>query len=105
MKDMQHRGSTEARDPTQDRPGEFAKGDGNRGDSDRVATLQRALLLACDRIADGPQQYHEANTAEGWAEVFTDAATSGRTVEQVIADRPAPRKMTDAERTAMLTST
>lgn len=37
--------------------------------------LREALVLACERIADGPQEYHEANTAEGWAERFINQAT------------------------------
>lgn len=64
----------------------------------REEVLQRALLLACDRIADGPQQYHEVNTPDGWADVFTEAAERGVTTDEVLASRAEPRKMTDAER-------
>ena len=32
--------------------------------------LEGALYLACERIADGPQSYEEANTKEGWAHHF-----------------------------------
>ncbi len=35
-----------------------------------VEILQKALMLACERIADGPQGYYEANTVEGWAQHF-----------------------------------
>ena len=62
------------------------------------AIQSRALLLACERIADGPQEYHEANTPEGWAEVFMEAARDGKTTDEVLASRPAPRMMTDEER-------
>lgn len=51
-------------------------------------TLQKALMLACRRIADGPQEYHEANTPEGWFEVFTDAAAKGMTTDEVLASYP-----------------
>lgn len=36
--------------------------------------LRLALSLACARIADGPQTYSEANTPEGWAEVYIKEA-------------------------------
>lgn len=36
-----------------------------------LGITRRALALACERIADGPQQYAEANTPDGWQEVFT----------------------------------
>ncbi len=32
--------------------------------------LERALMLACRRIADSQQRYEEANTPEGWCEEF-----------------------------------
>jgi len=57
-------------------------------------------MLACERIADGPQEYHEANTPDGWADVFIDAAREGKTPEQIISDRPRPVRMSDAERTS-----
>lgn len=41
---------------------------------ENAATLRAALLLACERIADGPQEYHEANTPEGWVDVYMEEA-------------------------------
>lgn len=41
-------------------------------------TLRAALNLACERIADGPQDYSEANTAEGWAEKFIADAEANK---------------------------
>jgi hypothetical protein len=38
--------------------------------------LERALMLACERIADGPQTYGEADTAEGWLERFISQAAA-----------------------------
>jgi len=38
--------------------------------------LKRALLLACQRIADSSQVYEEVNTVDGWYEVFVRHATS-----------------------------
>ena len=35
-----------------------------------VEMLEKALELACERIADGPQSYEEANTALGWQNRF-----------------------------------
>lgn len=32
--------------------------------------LRTALRMACERIADGPQEYHEAKSAEDWAAEF-----------------------------------
>ena len=63
-------------------------------------TSEKALRLACNCIADGPQKYHEANTPEGWVSVFTLAAQTGKTVEEVLADQPAPQMMTEAERSS-----
>lgn len=43
--------------------------------------LEKALELACRRVADSPQRYEEANTAEGWYEVFirqAESATRGK---------------------------
>lgn len=68
-----------------------------RSKMEPVEIYKRALLLACERIADGPQQYHEANTPEGWAELFVQAARSGQSTDEVLAARPAARAMTDAE--------
>ncbi len=41
-----------------------------------VEILKAALMLACERIADGPQEYHEANTPDGWARVYIEHATN-----------------------------
>jgi len=65
-----------------------------------VEVLRKALALACARIADGPQKYHEANTPEGWAEVFVAAARDGKTTDEVLAAQPNPQRMTDEERAA-----
>jgi len=62
--------------------------------------LDRALALACKFIADGPQQYHEANTPEGWARVFLQAAVSGKSIDEVLRDMPPPEMMSDEERDA-----
>ncbi len=35
-----------------------------------LKSLEAALLLACERIADGPQDFAEAKTAEDWADSF-----------------------------------
>lgn len=35
--------------------------------------LTQALLLACGRIADGPQEYSEAKTANDWADHYLGA--------------------------------
>ena len=35
-----------------------------------LETLKGALMRACERIADGPQEYHEAKTAEDWYDYF-----------------------------------
>lgn len=35
-----------------------------------AATLEKALELACERIADSYQEYEEANTPDGWYEEF-----------------------------------
>lgn len=43
--------------------------------------LEQALLLACQRIADSAQTYEEANTAEGWCEVFIQKAESEKKTE------------------------
>ena len=34
--------------------------------------LELALRDACERIADMPQSYEEANTEEGWFDVFVN---------------------------------
>ena len=60
--------------------------------------LEGALLLACERIADGHQQYHEANTPDGWAKVFVEAFDRGMTTDEVLSSRPAPQAMTDEQR-------
>jgi len=59
---------------------------------------RQALMLACQRVADSPQKYHEANTAAGWRDVFIEAARTGRTTDQVLESRPSPRMMKDTER-------
>jgi hypothetical protein len=64
----------------------------------RVEVLEQALMLACRRIADSGQSYEEANTPEGWRDVYLAAAETDRSPEQVIADKPRPRRMTEAER-------
>lgn len=64
----------------------------------REQILQEALILACRRIADGAQAYHEANTPDGWAEVFVKAAETGRSTDEVLAGRPEPRAMAPAHR-------
>lgn len=33
-----------------------------------------ALYLACQRISDSPQQYHEANSPNGWVNFFREKA-------------------------------
>jgi hypothetical protein len=38
--------------------------------------LKKALLLACQRIADNSQVYEEVNTADGWYQVFIKHAES-----------------------------
>ena len=38
--------------------------------------LKRALLLACQRIADSSRVYEEVSTVDGWYEVFITHATS-----------------------------
>jgi hypothetical protein len=38
--------------------------------------IRKALLLACQRIADSSQFYEEVNTADGWYEVFIKHAES-----------------------------
>jgi hypothetical protein len=38
--------------------------------------FKKALLLACQRIAESSQLYEEINTAEGWYEVFVKHATA-----------------------------
>jgi hypothetical protein len=47
------------------------------------AILKRALLLACERIADSPQSYEEANTPDGWFEEFTKRAESDQVPQTV----------------------
>lgn len=42
-----------------------------------LETTKRALRLACERIADSDQTYEEANTSEGWEEVFISRAIHG----------------------------
>lgn len=42
-----------------------------KGRYDRVMT---ALSMACRRIEDGPQEYHEANTGDGWMDVYLKRA-------------------------------
>ena len=37
--------------------------------------LKRALELACERIADGPQEYHEAATPDQWMDRYVLQAT------------------------------
>ena len=49
----------------------------NTMNTDAESILRDALGLACARIADGPQEYHEANTAGGWAEKFICEAENG----------------------------
>lgn len=46
-----------------------------------LGIYKEALHLACVRIADGYQEYHEANTPEGWAQHFLDLAAKEK--EQV----------------------
>jgi hypothetical protein len=53
-------------------------------EADREKILRTALLIACERIADGPQRYDEANTATGWAEVFQKAAIMGVSTDRVL---------------------
>jgi hypothetical protein len=67
-------------------------------------TLEVALRLACERIADSAQAYEEVNSAEGWASVFIEAAESGRTPADVLGSRPEPTPMTDAERSSFRTA-
>jgi hypothetical protein len=43
---------------------------------DRIHVLTMALSLACVRISDGPQEYHEANTPEGWRDHFIAKANA-----------------------------
>lgn len=43
---------------------------------DEIQVLKQALKIACERIANGPQKYYEANTPEGWTEVFVQRAKS-----------------------------
>jgi hypothetical protein len=38
--------------------------------------LKKALLLACQRIAENSQYYEEITTADGWYEVFVKHAES-----------------------------
>ena len=45
--------------------------------------LERALLLACERIADSAQSYEEANTPEGWCEEFIHRAEAEQRPEAV----------------------
>jgi hypothetical protein len=40
------------------------------GRRDYLERLEVALQRACEQIADGPQEYHEAKTAEDWLEEF-----------------------------------
>jgi hypothetical protein len=53
------------------RPEDQAFTAGAHGD---VGNLMRALTLACARISDSDQTYEEANTSEGWADVFLTSA-------------------------------
>jgi hypothetical protein len=46
------------------------------GEGIQAEVLQRALLLACQRIADGSQLYDEVKTADGWCELFIKHAES-----------------------------
>jgi hypothetical protein len=64
--------------------------------------IEAAFRLACSYIADGPQSYEEANTPEGWAGVFLDAAESGKPVRQVISEQPTGEMMSEGERRRML---
>lgn len=47
-----------------------------QNDQLKPETLDRALMLACRRIADSNQSYEEANTPEGWYEEFVRQAES-----------------------------
>ena len=38
---------------------------------ERMKRLEKGLKLACERIADSPQSYEEAKTAEGWFEYYS----------------------------------
>lgn len=67
-----------------------------------VEQIITALAVACHFVADAPQQYHEANTPDGWAMVFLEAARTGRTPDQVIADAPAAKDMTPGYREAAM---
>ena len=69
---------------------------------DRIGVLERALRLACERVADSPQTYEEANSADGWFRVFVAAAGTGKSVREVIEATPPPEPMTDEERAAWL---
>ena len=63
--------------------------------------LDAALRLACELLADGPQSKEEANTADGWRDVFLTAARTGQSPREVIASTPPPRQMTESERRAL----
>ncbi|UAY75999.1 hypothetical protein [Pseudoxanthomonas sp. X-1] len=40
----------------------------------KTSNEYNALLMACKRIADGPQTYSEAKTADDWAEFYLEQA-------------------------------
>ena len=48
--------------------------DFNKGIGKMKTTLEQALDMACERISDSGQEYHEANTKEGWKEYFIKEA-------------------------------
>lgn len=50
------------------------------------ALYEKALLLACERIADSDQTYEEATTANFWAERFLDQASDGIGNEKLAAE-------------------
>lgn len=58
------------------------------GPTQRPRVLESALRMACQRIADGPQRFEEANTADGWARVFIAAAESDSTPADVTGAAP-----------------
>lgn len=44
-----------------------------------LAVQKRALELACERIADSDQKYHEATTGDEWVKRFMEEAQNERT--------------------------
>ncbi len=47
-----------------------------------IETLDRALMFACKRIADSDQTYEEANTPDGWRDVFIRRAEIERLADE-----------------------